>query len=280
MKKIVLILLILISLVGVRSFTIYGAPPQLPTNQFTSWSSVNLYSNYYAMVSNDVVYQGKISLYIPPNDFTVFENQAMISYISVLDVNKNLLHMIGFDKFGGGVALGSWFSIPDSLFIGPVAYYRVVLATNYSSTPSGFVGWFNDNAYAGHGDILAQISLQEAYKRGQEDTEKYWATVIANMGDMILQAEIDGYARGIEDYRYYDVETQTYYTASQWGSRMYELGLSESDFSWWRMIVYAFTVPFEIFKIELMPKLYVGYFALLTLVIGVITFFMTLRGKK
>jgi len=58
-------------------------------------------------------------------------------------------------------------------------------------------------------------------------------------------------------------------------------GLSEGDFSWWDIFVYTVTIPFQLMAVELLPGLYVGYFALFTLVMGFLSFlFLFKKGGK
>ena len=121
-----------------------------------------------------------------------------------------------------------------------------------------------------------------------------WATVIQNAREegfregvayaeeqSYIEAFLQGKSEGLaEASLYYYHETDTYYTFTEWGAFMYNQGLSESGFNWFQIFVYVFTLPFQLFNIELMPGLYIGYFAVIPLVLGVLSLFLTLRGKK
>jgi hypothetical protein len=236
-----------------------------------------IYVGLYHIVKTSPIVIDKEDLMIYINSpISYIINQQGAGYSSIQFYNK-----VG-DAFEGSINLGNYFDIIHGEIQNGVAiidlselpFYDV--SKNYQIRFSIFFTSYDivtAQAFSSYefGLFLFKTQLANIFK----ENNLYYESGKKDGFDL-------GYLRGMNDYKYCDIETQTCYTATEWGNYMYDLALSESDFSWIQILWSVFVLPFQIFSIDLMPGtgLYVGYFALITLVIGVLTFFFMFKGKK
>ena len=119
------------------------------------------------------------------------------------------------------------------------------------------------------------IEYQQGFEAGKNlfNERDYWV----GFQDAFFELHEKGFDGFYFADGYTDLNSYSYQEAYLLG---YRVGLGEGSFNWWQLLITAFTIPWTIMSIELLPGLYIGYFALLTLSIGTITFLLSLRGKK
>ncbi len=277
MKKILVVILLAITMLGIKGLTVRAAPPQFPTNQFTSWTSVILYSTHHSIQSNTVIFTAAngLTIFIPNNLYTTYQIAGIDSYIAFYDSSMNLISNVKFKDFGGGDSLFGWQPVPQSLIPTGSARYKVVITTNYSAVPSGFITWFTDRAYAGGGDLLASMTLAQAYKDGYDQAQAEWDELYGqsyrNTGK--AQAAFDIFNNGFGSYGYDDI-----------GSNPYNKGLTDAGSDWegdWlpKFMLILFAGP-ALLDVTIFPGMKLWYLVAVPLVLGLLGFILTVVFRK
>lgn len=199
------------------------------------------------------------------------------------------LHSYVTNVLEGGVEYITWAVVQDDLkpfelyILGQkieLDSYIYFVRLNYASSMSQSYLTFHAHDFS----ILKTNTFDLVNSTWQLKREIPNDNILEQLQSSFDKGKKEGYDKGMQDtiesYRYYDSQTQQYYTTTEWGLYNYELGLSESDFSWWSMLLYGFTLPWQVLSIELLPGLYIGYFALIPLVLGVIGILFKFRGKR
>lgn len=89
---------------------------------------------------------------------------------------------------------------------------------------------------------------------------------------------------GFPDYAYWDDFAEMVINITDEQNYNYHLGwadaVEQTDYSFWALAFTWVLLPFEIFAIELVPGLYIGYFALIPIVFGLIALLFSFKGGK
>jgi len=255
MKKVlgVFVCLFLMIAIGLSFGINVRADASLPASISTGWTTYNVYGPYWAVWNSDkktCVGGEDISVFIPDIDGLYFKYGGTYSTFSWFDSGGNA---VGDPvQFGStGEMTPGWYS-----FTSPgvsAVQFRILLMTNASSTPTTILNGVNSGIYTQYTVNIATsffnnvdgAILDSAYETGFDDGYALGKTD----GD---QAQYDkGYAAGVNQ------------------------GLDG-----WELLWASVLAPFDILALEIIPGLYIGYFALIPIVFGLLAFLFRLKGKK
>lgn len=250
-------LFIIIALIGIvflmpSANADYTIPSSISSS--ATWTFSSLYSNYRYLNSSFIAETSSTNqvlyIYFPAsNDFKITAGN-IYSQVNFYNSSYTLLSSTKFSDVGSDQECWFEFVIPYN-----TAYYKVSIVnqTLGSSSTSFLASWFmtdNLNIALGLNWTEASPAYQAGYTTGYIDGQHFAADLLWHDYDL------DGYD---------DVS--------------YNAGAATS-LDGWSLLWSTLIMPFTILSIELIPGLYLGYFALIPIVFGFISWLLSLKKGK
>ncbi len=244
------------------------------------------------IVANVEYYDGFVSLSpVPATVINDIWNEANITRV---------LYIAFFDR---DVSFRISSTISGDNIIYEVRFLAIVFDLATNPNDEGFKAFVT--LYDKNGDIILDNDYRPIVDTYQSPAEFSFDAHEYNVG--FFQDGFDhGYWEAKQWYAYYDNgeyytgnyayvkgydEAGDYYginhdgnllTAEQWGEIRYGDGYgkgSSDEIDWWSWSTTFFLMPFRILNIEILPGVKIGYFALFSLLIGVVGWFFFIVGK-
>lgn len=278
MKKLIILGVGIIALILSVISPVYGAY-SFPASINTYATFNNLYSNHWAVfvVKTPMsYYSNKKNFYMYihspiPGDLVSSKGVSLNSEVAFYDDSNQQVARYTFNEFSGGDKIQGWYMIPADMIPQTATQFTItIMSLSTSLWPSTTLLEFNNMSYYAYTDDLQLTmffdeSMQEAYNDGySKGYDSGYSTgynvgyddgYIAQQDD--LQAQYDlGYDNGYND------------------------GIAVEQLDLWTALWVAFTTPFTLFEIEMLPGITIGMIALIPLVLGLIAFIFSLGGKK
>lgn len=278
MKKIIILGVGVIAFILSVISPVYGAY-SFPTSINTYATFSNLYSNHWAVLLVKTplgTYSTNKDLYMYihspiPGDLVSIKQGSLNSTVTFYNSSNQIVETLNFNDFSGGDLIAGWYKVSASNIPSDATQFSfTIMSLSTSLWPSPTLLEFNNLSYYAYTDDLQltmffEDSVNQAYNdgfnHGYDIGYDNGYNVGYDDGYSIQQGDLDSaYDRGYDDG--------------------YNNGIAVEQLDIWSALWMAFTTPFTLFEIEMLPGITIGMIALIPLVLGLIAFIFSLGGKK
>lgn len=304
MKKIILILIMSFMTLLVATQKTFALDPNDFDGFFTSYEVKEVYASNRPVNMSINYLETYLSLDVSDYtsyDFVIFDLSTLLTVQnliidSVIDNSvRRGTHLRLLNELG--VELTKVFDIFNSNYLAqytiPSGVHKIeIVATYYVDNPSmteyqrlqqqsKVSGALNQKALAG-------ASFITFYREGiLMDANQFFDYLNSYLDNYKSNQEAiynEYYNKGLNEnrdlYGYY--HDGVWWTAEAWGEYQYDKGYGkgiDTEIDWFRWSTTFFVMPFRILNIEILPGVRIGYFALFSLLLGVMGWFFFIVGK-
>ena len=127
---------------------------------------------------------------------------------------------------------------------------------------------------------MVELVISEGYSQALQDSELYYSNRIEQIREQNQSSYNDGLNEGRDYFGIY--YNGVWLTAEEYADIRYDEGYNDglsNEINWFSWSSTFFLMPFRILNIEILPGIRIGYFALFSLLLGVVGWFFFIVGK-